>query len=66
MRFGVLLLVLGLGTFVLNAFDYEFRVLAWADDYQPWFSIALAVVGAVIVAATAMRRKSAQPAQPGN
>jgi hypothetical protein len=45
MRFGILLLVLGLGTFALNAFNYEFTILSWADDYQPWLSIGLAVLG---------------------
>jgi hypothetical protein len=56
MRFGVLLLILGVGTFVLNAFDYEFRILSWADDYQPWVSIGLAVLGLVIVVGAMLRR----------
>jgi hypothetical protein len=64
-RFGVLLLILGLGTFVLKAFNYEFRLLSWADNYQPWVSIGLAVVGFVIVVASMMRRKSSQAPQPG-
>jgi hypothetical protein len=60
MRWGVLLLVLGLGTFVLNAFDYEFRILSWADDYQPWVSVGLAALGLVIVVVSLMRRKGSE------
>lgn len=60
MRFGILLLILGLGTFALNAFDYEFRLLSWADDYQPWVSIGLAILGLVIVVAVRQRRKGSQ------
>jgi uncharacterized membrane protein len=65
MRLGILLLILGLGTFVLRTFDYEFRILSWADDYQPWLSIGLAVLGLVMVIVSLMRRRSAQQPQPG-
>jgi hypothetical protein len=58
MGFGVLLIILGFGTFVLKQFDYEFRILSWADDYQPWLSIGLGVLGLIIVAVSLMRRKS--------
>lgn len=63
MRFGILLLILGLGTFVLNAFNYEFRILSWADDYQPWLSIGLAVLGLVFVIVSMLRRRSANVAR---
>jgi hypothetical protein len=56
--FGVLLLILGLGTFVLRTFDYEFRILSWADEYQPWFSIGLAALGLIIVVVSMMRGRS--------
>jgi hypothetical protein len=59
MRFGILLLILGLGTFALNAFNYEFTILSWADDYQPWLSIGLAVLGLVFVIVAMLRRRSA-------
>ena len=58
MGFGVLLIILGFGTFVLKQFDYEFRILSWADDYQPWLSIGLGVLGLIIVAVSLMRRRS--------
>jgi hypothetical protein len=62
MRFGVLLLILGVGTFVLDAFNYEFRILSWANDYQPWVSIGLAVLGLIIVLAAMLRRNRAEAA----
>ena len=65
MRFGILSLVLGIGTFALNAFNYEFRILSWADDYQPWLAIGLAVLGLIIVVASMVRRRSADAPQPG-
>jgi hypothetical protein len=52
---GVLLLVLGLGTFILREFDYEFRILSWADDYQPWLSIGLGVLGLLLVVVSLVR-----------
>lgn len=52
--FGILLLVLGFGTFVLDAFDREFAVLSWARDYQPWVSLGLGVLGLVIVVGKAL------------
>jgi hypothetical protein len=55
--FGVLLLILGLGTFVLRTFDYEFRILSWADDYQPWFSIGLAALGLILVVVSMVRSR---------
>jgi hypothetical protein len=48
-QIGFLLVILGFGTFILNAFDYEFTVLSWADDYQPWLSLGLGVLGLVIL-----------------
>ena len=48
-QLGVLLLVLGFGTFILNAFDYEFKILSWAEDYQPWLSIGLGVLGLSLI-----------------
>jgi hypothetical protein len=60
--FGVLLLILGLGTFVLRAFDYEFRILSWAEDYQPWFSIGLAALGLILVVVSMMRGRGDESA----
>jgi hypothetical protein len=60
MGFGILLIILGFGTFVLKQFDYEFRILSWAEDYQPWLSIGLGVLGLVIVIIALMRRRGSE------
>ncbi len=61
-QLGVLLLILGFGTFILNAFDYEFKILSWAEDYQPWVSIGLGVLGLIIVGAKLFLGKKEEPA----
>ena len=60
--FGVLLLILGLGTFVLDYFDREFVVLSWATDYQPWLSVGLAALGLILIVISMMRSKDEAPA----
>ncbi|MDR0181764.1 hypothetical protein [Lysobacter arvi] len=32
---GSLLILLGVGSFVLNHFNYEFKLLAWVDHWGP-------------------------------
>jgi hypothetical protein len=63
MRIGILFAVLGFGTFVLEQFDMEFRLLSWADDMQPTFGIVLGLVGvALIVVSLVLNRSKAAPA----
>jgi hypothetical protein len=45
----VLLLILGFGSLVLNQFGYEFKILSWADDYQPWVGLGVGALGLVIL-----------------
>ncbi|MEA5365543.1 hypothetical protein VA596_38875 [Amycolatopsis sp., V23-08] len=62
MRIGILFAVLGFGTFVLEQFDMEFRLLSWADDMQPTFGIVLGLVGvALIIGALVLGRSKATP-----
>ncbi|WP_328450478.1 MULTISPECIES: hypothetical protein [unclassified Amycolatopsis] len=62
MRIGILFAVLGFGTFVLEQFDMEFRLLSWADDMQPTFGIVLGLVGvALIVVSLVLNRSKAAP-----
>jgi hypothetical protein len=61
---GIVLFILGAGTFLLKAINMEFFVLSWADDYQPWLSIGLAVVGAVLVIGSMLRGRRSNVAQP--
>lgn len=46
---GTLLVILGFGSLILEQFNMEFRLLAWANDYQPWFGIVLGVIGVVLI-----------------
>jgi Na+-driven multidrug efflux pump len=63
-RLALLLIVLGFGSLVLNLFNMEFRVLAWADDYQPWAGIGIGVLGVLIIVIQALlgRGKKAETA----
>lgn len=62
LQLGGLLLILGFGTFVLDLFDYEFRILSWATDYQPWLSLGLGIAGLIIVGLTFFLGKNDEPA----
>ncbi len=46
---GALLIVLGLGSLLLPAFNIQFTVMELIDDYQPYAGIALAAIGAIIL-----------------
>lgn len=47
-RLGIFLLVIGFGSLGLNAIGYEFRILSWADEYQPWTGIGIGVLGVIL------------------
>jgi len=51
--FGFLLIVMGIGSFILKTLDMEFRLLLWVDtwgtDTGNIIRIAAAAVGAVLV-----------------
>jgi purine-cytosine permease-like protein len=55
---GVLLVILGVGSFVLPMIGYQFRLIEPLEPYQPWAGIALAAVGLVIVIFTARARRA--------
>jgi len=63
-RLALLLIVLGFGSLVLDLFNMEFRVLAWAEDYQPWAGIGIGVLGVLIIVIQALvgRGKKAEAA----
>ena len=48
--FGVLLIILGVGSLVLPMFNFQFRLMEIVDPYQPWAGIIVAVIGAALVA----------------
>jgi hypothetical protein len=55
---GVLLVILGVGSFVLPMIGYQFRLIEPLEPYQPWAGIALAAVGLVIVILAARARRA--------
>ena len=63
---GTLLVILGLGSFVLNMMQMEFRLLGWIDNWGPTAGIAIRV-GLVVVGAAlwlmGRKREAAQPTQ---
>jgi hypothetical protein len=76
---GILLLVLGIGSLLLPMLNMQFRLMELVDPYQPWAGIVVAVIGAVLVFLGQTRRQPAvevtstpaqqapppaQPAQP--
>jgi len=46
---GALLIVLGLGSLLLPAFNIQFRVMELIDEYQPYAGIAVAAIGALVL-----------------
>lgn len=57
---GVILILLGFGSWILFENGYTFRWLSWADDMQPGFGIGVGVIGLVVLIAGVVmsRRKS--------
>jgi hypothetical protein len=48
--FGVLLIILGVGSLLLPAIGFQFRLMEIVDPYQPWAGTLVAVIGAALVA----------------
>lgn len=55
---GVLFIILGFGSLILEQFNMEFKLLSWADDFQPWLGIGLGVVGVLLVLAGIVSKKN--------
>jgi hypothetical protein len=57
--FGVLLIVLGVGSLLLPMLNLQFRLMEFVDPYQPWAGILVAVIGAALVAFGLQRSRAA-------
>jgi protein-S-isoprenylcysteine O-methyltransferase Ste14 len=55
--FGVLLIVLGIGSLLLPMMDIQFTLMALFDDYQPIAGIVVAAIGVVLLM-LGMRRRT--------
>ena len=53
---GVLLVILGVGSFVLPMIGYQFRLIEPLEPYQPWAGIILAAIGLITVLYAGRRR----------
>ncbi len=63
---GFLLIILGVGSFILHSMDMEFKLLQWVDnwgvDTGNIIRVAAALVGAVLVFLS-MRKKNEEQSQ---
>jgi len=57
--FGVLLIILGLGSLLLPMFNLQFRLMELVDPYQPFAGILVAAIGAVLVYLGLQRTRAA-------
>ena len=46
---GVLLILLGIGSFVLPMLGRQFTLMAWVDPYQPFAGIGVALAGVALL-----------------
>ncbi|MEV0763757.1 hypothetical protein [Nocardia sp. NPDC050435] len=53
-QIGIWLAIFGFGSLVLQQLDMHFLILAWADDMQPVFGIALGAAGVLVALAGAV------------
>lgn len=63
---GFLLIILGVGSFILHSMDMEFKLLQWVDnwgiDTGNIIRVAAALVGAILVFLS-MRKKNTEQSQ---
>ncbi|HLE59819.1 MAG TPA: hypothetical protein VJA85_09255 [Candidatus Limnocylindria bacterium] len=57
---GVLLVILGVGSFVLPMVGYQFSLMEPIEPYQPWAGVIVAAVGLITVLWAGRRRSQAQ------
>jgi hypothetical protein len=57
LRFGVALVILGLGSLVLPFLGLQFRPMELLDSFQPFAGIAVAAIGAFLVALSIQRTR---------
>jgi predicted lipid-binding transport protein (Tim44 family) len=54
--FGVLLVILGVGSLVLPSLGFQFRLMELLDAYQPWAGIIVSAIGLITILFGAQRR----------
>lgn len=56
--FGILLIVLGLGSLILPQFNIQFRLMSLLDDAQPIAGIIVAAIGALLLVLGLRKQRS--------
>ncbi|MBD0325066.1 MAG: hypothetical protein ICV68_01465 [Pyrinomonadaceae bacterium] len=60
--FGILLIILGIGSLILPQFNIQFRLMSLLDDLQPAAGIVIAAIGALLLV-LGMRGQRSKPPQ---
>jgi hypothetical protein len=58
--FGVLLIILGIGSFILPQFNMQFRLMSLFDGAQPAAGIIVAALGVLLVVLGLRRQRTKQ------
>ena len=58
---GGLLVVLGVGSFILPLLGRQFTLMAWVDPFQPWAGIGVAIIGVGLIVIARSRQTAAPP-----
>ncbi|MDO5067571.1 MAG: hypothetical protein Q4D96_09865 [Propionibacteriaceae bacterium] len=61
---GVMLMILGFGSLILPTFNIQFKLLAWADPYQPWIGIVVGVIGVLLLIGNVMANRNKETPPP--
>jgi hypothetical protein len=56
-NFGITLLILGIGSFILPYFGYQFKIFNSLGEYEKIVEIGVAVLGAVLIAVSIIQAK---------
>jgi hypothetical protein len=69
LRFGAVLALFGFGSALLHFTDIQFRLLSWAEKWQPWLGLVMGGVGALFLLIATLRDNGEpagqQPPQQG-
>src|SRR5262245_36390356 len=58
-------MVIGFGSLILHFTGYQFRIVSWAEDWQPGLGFAIGGVGILLCAlASTLRRRNDEVAAP--
>lgn len=59
---GFFLILIGFGSLILERFGMTFKILFWADPYQPWVGLIAGIIGIILVAAGFLTKNNEEPA----